>query len=389
MLDRKICIVPWTQLEIGPLGDVRPCCEYKGYLGNINETTQTIKEIWNNDEFRKLRREYLDGKEPSGCIKCRQQESASLPSRRQIENKTYTHLFEGVVDEFADNVALLEFKTGNLCNLKCRICTSINSSAWRKEELIVYGFTEDKNKTTNWDQDESRWTQLKSMTNKLEVIYLSGGEPLLIKKNLEFLQHCIDQGTAQNIFLRIITNGTVPISQEMINIFQQFKTVIINFSIDDIGDRFEYQRNPAKWRIVERNFIQALTIDFLQIGIIYTVSIFNVLSADRFYKWCQAIGFPSENVYVNFLRDPNRYDISLLSEDEKDKIKMQLTDNVFDQQILNYLGTTFSEVDKDKISQDRKLSISKIDTLREENFDQLFPELVPIIGSMSYDGFPK
>lgn len=389
MLSHKMCIVPWTQLEIGPLGDIRPCCEYKGYLGNINETTQTIKEIWNNDKFRKLRQEYLNGNEPSGCIKCKQQESASLMSRRQIENKTYSYLFDDVVDEFADNVTLIDFKVGNLCNLKCRICTSINSSAWRKDEQIVYGFTEDKNKTTNWDQDESRWMQLKSITDKLEVIYLSGGEPLLIKKNLEFLQHCVNQGTAQNILLRIITNGTVPISQEMISIFQQFKTVIINFSIDDIEERFEYQRHPAKWKIVERNFIKALTIDFLHIGIIYTVSVFNVLSSNRFYKWCQDIGVSSEKVYVNFLRDPSRYDISLLSEDEKDKIKSQLTDNIFDHQILNYLGTTFLKVDKEKVSQDRKSSIGKIDMLRKENFDQLFPELVPIIGSMSYDRFPQ
>lgn len=49
------------------------------------------------------------------------------------------------------------------------------------------------------------------------------------------------------------TNGTILPSQELLNLWKQFRIVQLDFSIDDVGNRFEYQRYPANWNEVIGN----------------------------------------------------------------------------------------------------------------------------------------
>lgn len=375
----KFCIVPWTQLEIGPLGDIRPCCEYKGYYGNINDTSRSLVEMWNGKDFRKLRSDYLNGLEPNGCRKCFQQEQAGLSSRRQQENQVFSKFINDDLSDIAVSPILIDFKLGNVCNIKCRICSSINSHLWRSDERKVFGFSFDNNKEQDWVESEERWNELKSFVDYLEVIYISGGEPFLIKKNFEFLKYCVDQGRSKSIRVRFVTNGTVPIKPEYIDILQEFKEVTIMYSIDDIGQRFEYQRNPAKWSKVERNFIDAMELKFLDLRIVYTVSIFNVLSSYEFTEWCNNIKYPIDRVYVNFLRDPSHFDISIMSPEQKQIVKEKLGNSLMENQIKKYLETSFTQADQELVTQNRNLVVKNIDQVRNENFAVLFPEMNSIL----------
>jgi hypothetical protein len=51
------------------------------------------------------------------------------------------------------------------------------------------------------------------------------------------------------------TNGTI-CDEEFFKLWAPFKEVTINFSIDDIGSRFEYQRKNAKWTEVQANIVK-------------------------------------------------------------------------------------------------------------------------------------
>ena len=57
----------------------------------------------------------------------------------------------------------------------------------------------------------------------------------------------------RSVHLNYNTNGTVRPSKELIELWSQFKLVQLDFSIDDIGPRFEYQRYGAKWPEVTEN----------------------------------------------------------------------------------------------------------------------------------------
>lgn len=375
----KFCIVPWTQIEIGPSGSVRPCCEYESYMGSINNRDSSIIDIWNNDLFKNLRQDYLNGIDPKGCAKCKQSEDVGITSRRQYENKRYSHLHGKASSVNADTPAMIDVKFGNICNIKCRICSSKNSHVWKKDEKELFGITTLDDVSQNWTDIDSNWEELSNFIDNLEVLYISGGEPLLIKKNYKFLSECVKKDKSKNISVRILTNGTIELEPELIEILKNFKYAYIGYSIDDLGEKFNYQRNPAKWHKVEQNFINALNNDFIHFGISYSISIFNVLSGAEFTKWCSDIKFPIDNVVRNFVRHPNHFDISMLMPEEKEQIVKRLGNNVIDNEIKYYLTSTFTNHSLTDVRNNRIKVITGIDRLRNESFDKVFPELNQIL----------
>ena len=68
----NFCWYPWFTLIIRADSTVIPCC-YE--IEELNDVTildsQSIKEVWNNQDFKKLRRDLLNGrKNIPGCNKC-------------------------------------------------------------------------------------------------------------------------------------------------------------------------------------------------------------------------------------------------------------------------------------------------------------------------------
>ena len=369
-MKNNFCIVPFTQMEIGTTGKVRPCCEYNGFVGNINDTG--FLDTFNNEKFQELRTQFTNNIAPEGCKKCFTQESAGIESRRQQENATCSNTTTHVPIK-------LDLKFSNICNMKCRICDSNNSHLWEKEETIMFGRPNNKGQSGKWIHNLDRWKELEGFIDTLETFYISGGEPLLVKENFQFIKQCIEQNKAKDITLRIITNGSVTIPEETLDYFKQFKSVQLMYSIDDIDDRFTYQRYPVKFSKVETNFKDILKYDYLKVRLIYTVSIYNCLSSQSFLDWCDRIGLCHSAIFVNFVRDPEYYDISVLSQQDKDKIVEHLTDNYIDYQIKKYLTTQFREVNVEHTNNFRRNIIHKVDELRNQKFSNLFPIISTIL----------
>ena len=90
----------------------------------------------------------------------------------------------------------------------------------------------------------------------MEYFEFTGGEPFMIKDHFKILMHCVEKGYAKNIDIHYNTNGTQLPPQEIFDLWSCFKHVEVAFSIDDVGEPFEYQRHPAKWREVNQNLIK-------------------------------------------------------------------------------------------------------------------------------------
>jgi organic radical activating enzyme len=92
---------------------------------------------------------------------------------------------------------------------------------------------------------------LDSITN----IYFAGGEPMLSTYHWYTLDKLIEMGRAKEIDLEYSTNcSTLKYKdKDVLEYWKQFKSVTINASIDDIGERFNYIRWPAKWDSVSQN----------------------------------------------------------------------------------------------------------------------------------------
>jgi hypothetical protein len=149
----------------------------------------------------------------------------------------------------------------------------------------------------------------------------------------------IEKDIAKNVSLKFHTNGTVRLNDKILYTLKQFKNVTMMYSIDDIGRRYEYQRPPARWDRIESNFKHALEQDFLDMRITYTISVLNVLSGKEMEQWCQSVGFPLDRVFLNFLRSPVYYDLSMLSYEQKDYLYGFLGNNHIDTEVAKYLKT--------------------------------------------------
>jgi MoaA/NifB/PqqE/SkfB family radical SAM enzyme len=338
------CVVPWTQMEICATGYVRPCAEYQHDLtdqhGNkldVNNPQHSIKDIWNNHEYVKLREHFLKGQWPAGCKKCFKQEEQGITSRRQYELDINGHHLENCTSAHADNPKLLDIKLSSLCNLKCRICNSEFSHNWIKDEQDVYGLVLNKNAGRNWVDHDENWSDIKEIVDNLETLYLSGGEPFLIEKHFELLDYIIETDVAKNIRIKFATNGTIKLRDKILDRLKHFKDVTVMYSIDDIGKRYEYQRPPAHWEVVENNFLDALQHDFLDVVITRTVGLLNSTSGSDFVQWCDKNNFSLDKVFLNYVREPIYYDLSMLDKTQKEYINSLLGDNRIDNEVRKYM----------------------------------------------------
>ena len=96
------------------------------------------------------------------------------------------------------------------------------------------------------------------------------------------------------------TNASILPTNKLINLWKQFKLVQLSFSIDDIEDRFDYQRYPAKWTEVTNNlqwFIDNSPVNCM-FSVNTTVSILNYDNLDNLTNWL------NKNFYISRVQDP-------------------------------------------------------------------------------------
>ena len=241
-------------------------------------------DFHNNEYLQSIRNTWQQGKWPSSCLSCKEIEDSGGISRRQCSNQRYSDN-----DMYNTNVELvrIDYWTGDLCNLACAICGPNSSSVWKQE--LNYP-TESKKTIVN-----NFWTAVD--TSQVKYVHFNGGEPLLSKEHVKFL-HALPNKNL--IHISYNTNGTVRPDQELVELWSQYKLVQIDFSIDDIGSRFEYQRYPAKWTEVVENlqwFIDQAPHNCM-FGVNTTISILNNHNLNNLKNWLQ------ENFYVSRFTDP-------------------------------------------------------------------------------------
>jgi glutamate-1-semialdehyde 2,1-aminomutase len=108
-----------------------------------------------------------------------------------------------------------------------------------------------------WFDHDIMWDQVISLIPTLKKVYMTGGEPTLIKNNFKFMKKCIDEGRT-DIVLFFNTNCT-NINKQFLELISQFKQVNINASMDGIGIVNEYIRAPSDWKQISEN-IEKLAI---------------------------------------------------------------------------------------------------------------------------------
>jgi sulfatase maturation enzyme AslB (radical SAM superfamily) len=141
---------------------------------------------------------------------------------------------------------IITFLVSVLCNLACTTCSSSVSSKWAS-------VSNNPNNFSSVDSDKLRAMIRNIDITNLETVHIYGGEPFLDPINNIILEELAEYG--KNITIWYDTNGTIIPNDQTLALWNKFKLIRIKFSIDGVGDSFEYLRWPANWKKVTKNII--------------------------------------------------------------------------------------------------------------------------------------
>jgi MoaA/NifB/PqqE/SkfB family radical SAM enzyme len=392
----KFCVLPWVSLEASPIGTVRPCCLADDEIHDNNGTKFSLinadfTSIQNSNQMVKLRQDFLDGKQPQTCRKCWNEERAGRTSKRMHTLNRLKHIDVGTewtVD--AKPLVFLDLKLGNICNLKCRICGSWSSSQFANEDIAWTPGPEKKTsrayqmlKDGAWPRENDQfWNEIDTVLNDIRYIEFTGGEPFLIREHFDMLQGIVDRGIAHQVEIHYNTNGT-QYPEHAIEIWKHFKTVEIAFSIDDLNDRFEYQRSNAVWFDVVQNIdrFRLLREDYpnIQLQCCSTVNIFNIRYIDQLAVWVSTQGF--DFVYWNMMHDAWYFSIATLPDSAKKELDLFLkTCDVPLQYAEEFAGIVdFMNKGASTDGFMLRMKVADLDRKRDQDFAQVCPEMAQLI----------
>jgi MoaA/NifB/PqqE/SkfB family radical SAM enzyme len=393
----KFCVLPWVSLETSPIGTVRPCClaeeeivDDAGVKFDLN--TASFAGIQNSRYMQNLRQQFLGQQQPQTCRKCWREESAGRISKRMHTLDRLKHMLSNTSDwtATAKPLMFLDLKLGNICNLKCRICGSWSSSTFAAEELQFVDRDQIKSshhytmlRAGAWPRENPVfWTEIEKILDQIQYIEFTGGEPFMIQEHFDLLQRLVDRGLANGIEIHYNTNGTQWPEQAQ-EIWRHFKTVEIAFSIDDVAERFEYQRSNAIWSEVcaniERFKVMRAQHRNIRLQVCTTVNVFNVYYLEQVATWISQQKF--EFVYWNMMHEEYYFSISTLP----DSAKQVIADRLLNAQVPDLIKKEFVNIVEfinNGVSLDGnilRMRIADLDRKRNQNLLDVEPEFAQLI----------
>jgi MoaA/NifB/PqqE/SkfB family radical SAM enzyme/SAM-dependent methyltransferase len=284
-MSKTTCIVPWSNIVLGPDGRASFCCDIpdpltvEGRQGSVYR--DSLDDLWNAPELVQVRAAMARGERPKSCHLCWEREAAGGVSRRLVMNAAYRRIggrlaVEDLTREGAATGYRLErrpdwyiLELGNVCNLKCRSCSPLFSSriaadrvhaAWAGNEVTPAFETTPARplrlvpeKTSAWFQDIDRLADMiASGAGDNAMLSLIGGEPFLIDSTWQLLSALVARGVAPRVFVGLQTNGQQR-SSKLEGLVPHFRGFHVQLSIDGHGKLFEYLRYGGSWRKLLEN----------------------------------------------------------------------------------------------------------------------------------------
>jgi sulfatase maturation enzyme AslB (radical SAM superfamily) len=252
----------------------------------------------NNAEFAAIRQALDSDIDHPVCQSCWADEhtyGSSMRTHNTFHSNNITAL----------GITHVDLRLSNKCNLQCKMCNPYDSSQLAKIAKSVDD-TDIHHPFYNKIPDESSVNNVELLNlilklPQLDTVRLAGGEPFIMPEVDEFL-HTLVQLNKTDISIEIITNCTT-VNAKIIALLTKFKRVDIKCSIDGVGDTFEYQRYPAKWKNVETNFMQLYNSTLDTVTLSPCIGLLNYLSLDQLFEW--ANNFPNASLSYNEIYDPS------------------------------------------------------------------------------------
>ena len=365
------CPMPWTGLMYNFDGNVKNCIRSSGPIGNIQDTN-IVDILQGNTNINTQNRIVSETPVPTcrGCYDLEQgKKGFDHISDRVFYIRELKHVPTDTYRTGNFDLKTVDARWTNLCNFACVYCSPEFSSRWADELNI-----------TQPRPDDVSYAEFKQYVfdhaRELKHVYLAGGEPLLMKENLELLE--VLQQVNPDVNLRINSN----LSKTDTRVFDkvcEFKNVHWIVSIESVEQRFEYIRHGANWQ----DFVDNLnTINKLGHKISFNMLYFllNYLDVFDCLRWLQQLGFHNNSFILGALTGPTHLDVRHLPKHKLEQVKTTieqwlnttpgyLLDNGL-RNILDYIQQPF-----DKNLSGALAEITKLDQRRGQDSRDVFPEL--------------
>jgi len=374
------CYSPWANIDISPTGKIRPCCKFQ--FQKYNESPKNIKfntidEYLNSDTLKDTKEQFLNGKWPAGCERCKIEEENGIQSKRQLDYTILKSEYENY-DIFGGNFLTAAVAFGNTCNLKCITCNPESSSKWRKEAKDIYNkdIKSFRLKNINFAEEILKLIQE-------EVIYLDipGGEPFIsgVDEQKYILQTLVQRGRAKDISIHYTTNVTVFPDESWWELWSHFKEIDMQLSIDGLYEKYEYIRFPATWDNTYKNIKKYQKaeeeLDNFRLSISHTVSAYNIFYIDDFFLWCLSERLPKP--WLGRVHDPIHMRPSVWPQNAKNEIIQKLK-NCPQKDVKKWI-TLLNNTDDSEYFTEFVKYLYKHDEYRHLNFSKTFSELAKFI----------
>ena len=233
------CPMPWTGLMYNFDGTVKNCIRSAGKIGDLKQSD--IKAILTGPINMDTQSRMLTSLPARDCHTCYDLENGKKALDIISDRIFYIRELKTVPLQTYQlghhDLLSIDVRWSNLCNFACVYCGADFSSRWASELDI----TPTK---PSPEQIEKFKSYIFDHAGQLRHVYLAGGEPLLMKENLELLQ--VLRRNNPNVNLRINTN----LSRADTKVFDaicDFKNVHWTISVETQGREFEYIRYGGSW----------------------------------------------------------------------------------------------------------------------------------------------
>ena len=403
------CIDPFIQMAHTADGFFRVCCvgEVKRERKDLNTKAITPLEYWNSDVSKTIRNDMFKPIEEFSdttkfaCSQCLKNNRDGVRSRRQTENARYRdskkakinvikHLKN--IDYTYEDLLYVNFKVlGNICNLKCVMCSANASSKIAAEAKQHYGFPKgwsagDKAELEPFTPDTRNdyFTELQQIIDSIPKFNLVGGENLIHPDFPRLFQMFIDSPNVGNIHMLIITNGTI-VPDIVLDNAHLFKGMSILISMDGVYDRGAYVRSGLNWKKFDTNVRKFASNPHIFLRLVPAIQMLNVGYVKEMHEWIASVGLDPKDAidWTNVVTYPE----TLRAINLPQEIKQQYMRKMIGPDVTHRsIRVVFNILKQPQYSHKEFIEglkyLRKLDKIRNTNLLDHFPEFEKYIGEL-------
>jgi MoaA/NifB/PqqE/SkfB family radical SAM enzyme len=296
-LSPTMCLAKFHEASIWVYSGKIASCHYTPFL----QVGDTVDTFYNPAEKREHQKEMLAGGQPTACNSCWNFENLNLRSDRTRKSMSFKdHLpLENYLDpKYVFKPKALELAFQNTCNLACSYCSPQFSTSWMndiKQNGVYHSIVTDDRRHYQKDINEMNemikppdmnlfWEWFDSVTDSLESIRVSGGEPLMHEEVFRVFKMMTDRNPEVECVVHTNLCQKPVVMERFLDKIAKLKHVRINVSNESAGGVAEFIREGMDYNEWLGNMKLLCNSTVEEASVSTTCSAISLQTLDQLYR---------------------------------------------------------------------------------------------------------